>query len=230
MKRFVEGIECWQSTLVPECLEDWICEDNPVRVLDAFAEELDLAELKFCGVEPRQPAALVPSPRRYSGSTSTAISIGFSRADGLSARAAQRRGHVAHRSTLSLITKQLLISAKTMGLRSASLRPVRRALPTDGPVDESERCDRIDGSKFKAVKNRDKNYTRAKMERSLARINRSVARYLSQLDTADLQEPLEALAAKVAHLNRSLPNSRASCRAGKRSRRRCSPHLISSFL
>ncbi len=101
MKRFVEGIECWQSTLVPECLEDWICEDNPVRVLDAFAEELDLAELKFCGVEPRQPAALVPSPRRYSGSTSTAISIGFSRADGLSARAAQRRGHVAHRSTLS---------------------------------------------------------------------------------------------------------------------------------
>ena len=58
----------------------------------------------------------------------------------------------------------------------------------------------IDGSKFKAVNNRDKNFTRAKMERRLAQIDQSVARYLSQLDTADLQEPSEALAAKTAHL------------------------------
>jgi len=47
MKRFVEGIDRGQSTLFPECLEDWICEDNPVRVIGAFVEELDLAELKF---------------------------------------------------------------------------------------------------------------------------------------------------------------------------------------
>src|SRR5947208_11530318 len=52
MKRFVEGIDRGQSTLLPECLEDWICEDNPVRVIDAFVEGLDLAELKFCGVDP----------------------------------------------------------------------------------------------------------------------------------------------------------------------------------
>jgi len=52
MKRFVEGIDRGQSTLFPECLEDWICEDNPVRVIGAFVEELDLAELKFCGVHP----------------------------------------------------------------------------------------------------------------------------------------------------------------------------------
>jgi hypothetical protein len=58
----------------------------------------------------------------------------------------------------------------------------------------------IDGSKFKAVNNRDKNFTRAKMERRLAQIDESVARYLNQLDTADLQEPSEALAAKTAHL------------------------------
>jgi transposase len=50
MKRFVEGIDRGQSTLFPECLEDWICEDNPVRVIDAFIEELDLAKLKFCGI------------------------------------------------------------------------------------------------------------------------------------------------------------------------------------
>jgi hypothetical protein len=62
----------------------------------------------------------------------------------------------------------------------------------------------IDGSKFKAVNNRDKNFTRAKMERRLAQIDESVARYLSQLDTADLQEPSEALAAKTAHLKEKL--------------------------
>src|SRR5246500_5574589 len=62
----------------------------------------------------------------------------------------------------------------------------------------------IDGSKFKAVNNRDKNFTRAKMERRLAQVDESVARYLSQLDTADLQEPSEALAVKTAHLKDKL--------------------------
>ena len=62
----------------------------------------------------------------------------------------------------------------------------------------------IDGSKFKAVNNRDKNFTRQQMERRLAQIEESVARYLSQLDTADLHEPSEALAAKTAHLKEKL--------------------------
>jgi hypothetical protein len=52
MKRFVEGTDRGQSTLFPECLDDWICEDNPVRVIDAFVQELDLAELRFSGVDP----------------------------------------------------------------------------------------------------------------------------------------------------------------------------------
>jgi ribosomal protein L14E/L6E/L27E len=62
----------------------------------------------------------------------------------------------------------------------------------------------IDGSKFKAVNNRDRNFTRAKVERRRAQFEESVARYLSQLDTADLQEPSEALAAKTAHLKEKL--------------------------
>ena len=52
MKRFVEGTDRGQSALFPECLEDWIGEDNPVRVIDVFVEELDLAELGFGGVAP----------------------------------------------------------------------------------------------------------------------------------------------------------------------------------
>src|SRR4030095_10604261 len=52
MRRFVEGTDRGQRTLVAECLEDWICEDNPVRVIDVFVEGLDLAEHGFSGVDP----------------------------------------------------------------------------------------------------------------------------------------------------------------------------------
>ena len=62
----------------------------------------------------------------------------------------------------------------------------------------------IDGSKFKAVNNRDKNFTRAKMERRMAQIEESVARYLQQLDTADRQEPSEALKTKASHLKEKI--------------------------
>ena len=62
----------------------------------------------------------------------------------------------------------------------------------------------IDGSKFKAVNNRDKNFTRAKMERRMAQIEESVARYLEQLDTADRQEPSEALTTKTNRLKEKI--------------------------
>ena len=52
MGRFVEGQDRGQSTLFPECLEDWISQDNPVRVIDVFVDELDLADLQFGGVDP----------------------------------------------------------------------------------------------------------------------------------------------------------------------------------
>ena len=66
----------------------------------------------------------------------------------------------------------------------------------------------IDGSKFKAVNNRDKNFTRGKVERRRAQLEESVARYLSQLDTADRQEPSEVLAARQCTSRRSLERSR----------------------
>ena len=62
----------------------------------------------------------------------------------------------------------------------------------------------IDGSKFKAVNNRDKNFTRAKMDRRMAQIKESVARYLQQLDTADRQEPSEALKTKTSRLKEKI--------------------------
>ena len=62
----------------------------------------------------------------------------------------------------------------------------------------------IDGSEFKAVNNRDRNFTRAKVERRRTQLEASVARYLNQLDTADRQEPTEALAAKAMRLKEKL--------------------------
>jgi transposase len=53
MKRFVEGVHRDQPTLFPECLEDWVDENNPVRVIDVFVDNLDLADLGFAGVDPQ---------------------------------------------------------------------------------------------------------------------------------------------------------------------------------
>jgi hypothetical protein len=58
----------------------------------------------------------------------------------------------------------------------------------------------IDGSKFKAVNNRDRNFTRAKMQRRMEQIEESVARYLDQLDSADRQQPSPACATKTNRL------------------------------
>jgi transposase len=52
MTRFVQGADRGQATLLPECLDDWVADDNPVRVIDAFVAVLDLAEFGFGGVEP----------------------------------------------------------------------------------------------------------------------------------------------------------------------------------
>ena len=64
MKRFVEGVDRGQSTLLPECLDDWIDENNPVRVIDAFVEALNLIDLGFAGVEPEATGRpSIPSAR-----------------------------------------------------------------------------------------------------------------------------------------------------------------------
>jgi hypothetical protein len=57
MKRFVEGADRGQSTLLPECLDDWISEDNPVRAIDVFVDELDLADLADLGFGRVDPKA-----------------------------------------------------------------------------------------------------------------------------------------------------------------------------
>jgi transposase len=203
MKRFVEGTDRGQRTLFPECLEDWICEDNPVRTIDVFVDELDLAELSFSGVDPQATGR--PS---YHPSVLLKLYIYGYLNRVQSSRRLEREA--VRNVEVMWLTGRLVPDHKTIAdfrkdngpaIRKVCARFValcrELGLLTIASV-------AIDGSKFKAVNTRDKNFTRAKMERRLTQIDESVARYLSQLDTADLQEPSEALAVRTAHLKEKL--------------------------
>src|SRR4030081_1562888 len=203
MKRFVEGMDRGQSTVFPECLEDWICEDNPVRVIDVFVGGLDLAELRFCGVDPEATGR--PS---YHPSVLLKLYIYGYLNRIQSSRRLEREA--CRNVEVMWLAGRLVPDHKTIAdFRKDNGPAIRKVCAQFVAVYReigllTKASVAIDGSKFKAVNNRDKNFTRAKMERRLAQIEESVARYLSQLDTADLQEPSEALAAKTAHLKEKL--------------------------
>jgi transposase len=186
MKRFVEGTDRGQSALFPAMLDDYVGEDNPVRAIDVFVDGLDLFELGFCGVEPEatgRPA--------YHPATLLKIYIYgyFNRVQ--SSRRLERE--CQRNVELVWLTGHLMPDFKTIADfrkdNGEAIRKVCRAF-----VLLCRRLDllggasvAIDGSKFKAVNNRDKNFTEAKMKRRLEQIDQSIARYLSQLDTADRQ-------------------------------------------
>jgi transposase len=203
MKRFVEGTDRGQSTLLPECLDDWIDENNPVRVIDAFVEALDLGELGFAGVEPEPTGR--PS---YHPSVLLKLYIyGYLNRVQSSRRLEREAGRnfevmwllgrlVPDHKTIADFRKDNGGAIRKVCARFVELCREMGLLATASVA--------IDGSKFKAVNNRDKNFTRAKVERRRAQLEESVVRYLSQLDTADRQEPSEALAAKTTHLKEKL--------------------------
>src|SRR5258708_3345114 len=203
MKRFVEGTDRGQSTLFPECLEDWIGEDNPVRVIGVFVEELDLADLRFGGVAPEATGR--PS---YHPSVLLKLYIyGYLNRVQSSRRLEREAGHNVE---VMWLVGRLVPDHKTIAdfrkdngtaIRQvcAPLVALCRAM---GPL--TQPTARSDGSKSKAVNNRDRNFTRAKMERRMAQIEESVARYLQQLDTADRQEPSEALKTKTSRLKEKI--------------------------
>jgi transposase/macrodomain Ter protein organizer (MatP/YcbG family) len=203
MRRFVEGMDRGQSTLFPECLEDWICEDNPVRAVDVFVDELDLAELGFGGVDPEATGR--PS---YHPSVLLKLYIyGYLNRVQSSRRLEREAGRNVE---VMWLTGRLAPDHKTIAdFRKDNCRAIRKVCSRFVAVCRelgllTTASVAIDGSKFKAVNTRDKNFTRAKMERRLAQIEESVARYLSQLDTADRQEPSETLAARTAHLKEKI--------------------------
>ncbi len=203
MRRFVEGGDRSQSTLFPECLADWIDESNPVRVIDVFVEELDLAGLGFSGVDPE-----VTGRPSYHPSVLLKLYIyGYLNRVQSSRRLEREAGRNVE---VMWLTGRLAPDHKTIAdFRKDNGRAIRQVcarfvvlcrmmgLLTHASV-------AIDGSKFKAVNNRDRNFTRAKMERRMAQIEDSVARYLQQFDSADRQEPSEVLKTKTERLKEKI--------------------------
>jgi transposase len=203
MRRFVEGIDRGQATLFPEYLEDWIDENNPVRVIDAFVDKLDLSELGFDGVAPEatgrpsyHPSALLKL-YIYGYLVGVQSSRRLEREAGRNVEVMWLTGRlVPDHKTIADFRKDSGAAIKQVCVQFIELCRLMGLLTTASVA--------IDGSKFKAVNNRDKNFTIGKVERRRAQLETSVARYLAQLDTADLQEPSEELAAKTAHLKEKL--------------------------
>src|SRR5882672_7048681 len=203
MKRFVEGTDRGQSTLLPECLDDWMDENNPVRAIDAFVEALNLFELGFAGVEPEATGR--PS---YHPSVLLKLYIyGYLNRVQSSRRLEREAGR---NFEVMWLLGRLVPDHKTIAdFRKDNGRAIRKVCARFVELRRemgllAKASVAIDGSKFKAVNNRDRNLTRAKLERRRAQLEESVARYLSQLDTADRQQPSETLAAKTTRLKEKL--------------------------
>jgi transposase len=203
MRRFIEGADRAQSTLLPECLDDWVEESNPVRVVDAFVDALDLASLGLEDVEP----AVTGRPGYHPAALLKLYIYGY-----LNRIQSSRRLEREARRNLEVIwlLRRLAPDDKTIADfrrdNGAAIKKVcakfvdlcrQMGLLTKASV-------AIDGSKFKAVNTRDKNFTRGKVERRRAQLEESVSRYLAQLDTADLQEPTETIVAKAAQIKDKL--------------------------
>jgi transposase len=198
MKRYVVGQDRSQSTLFPEVLDEYIAEDNPVRVVDVFVDELDLGDLGFEGAEPEvtgrpayQPGTLlkiyiygylnrIQSSRRLERETQRNVELIW-----LTGRLSPDFKTIAdfrrnNGKAIRRVCREFVVLCRNLGLFSEALVA-------------------IDGSKFKAVNGRDRNFTDHKLKARMQQLEESVARYLADLDRAD-RDPSTVTEARVEHL------------------------------
>ena len=187
MSRFVEGEDRRQPTLLPSCLDDYVAEDNPVRVVDVFVDELDLKSLGFSGVDPAatgrpayHPATMlklyiygylnrVQSSRRLEREAGRNVELMW-----LTGRLAPDHKTIAnfrreHGPAIQAACAQFIVLCRKIGLFAVRIAA-------------------IDGSKFKAVNTRDKNFTATKLKKRIEQVQAHIAGYLQDLDTAGRQE------------------------------------------
>jgi len=193
MSRFIEGADRQQVTLLPECLDDFIAEDNTVRIVDAFIGELDLAALGFDSATP----AATGRPSYHPSVLLKLYLYGYLNR----IQSSRRLERECQRNVeLMWLTGRLAPDFKTIadfrrdngkGIRNVCRRFVMLCrelkLFTEAVV-------AIDGSKFKAVNNRERNYTPGKIERRERELEESIQRYLEALETADRTQPAEVQA------------------------------------
>lgn len=191
MARFIEGEDRRQVALLPECLDDYVGEDSSVRVIDVFVDELDLAALGFDRVR----AASTGRPGYHPGAMLKLYLYGYLN----QVQSSRRLEREAGRNTeLMWLLGKLAPDFKTIAdFRRDNGQALRAAcaafvaicrgigLLTGGVV-------AVDGSRFKAVNTRDKNYTPGAVRRRIEQAEASIERYLEALDAADRQEGEEA--------------------------------------
>jgi transposase len=198
MKRFIEGEGRTQITLLPECRDDYVAEGNPVRVVEAFVDELDLAEVGFANVTP----ALTGRPGYHPGVLLKLYIYGYLNR----VQSSHRLEREAQRNVeLMWLTGKLAPDFKTITDFRSDNGPAIRGACREFVV----LCRRlnlfnqaivaIDGSKFRAVNCRDRNFTPTKIDKRLEQIEESIKRYLYAMDTAD-RNPSDVTEAKTSRL------------------------------
>ena len=188
MKRFIEGEHRTQSTLFPERLDEYIAQGNAVRVVDAFVNKLDLQVLGFTRAQPS-----VTGRPGYHPQTMLKIYVYGYLNQIQSSRRLERESH--RNVELIWLTGRLMPDFKTIAdFRKDNREAIRRVcVEFVGVCRElklySATLVAIDGSKFKAVNSRDKNFTRKSVKRRLQKTQANIERYLSKLDAVDREEP-----------------------------------------
>jgi len=196
MKRFIEGENRGQGTLLPELLDDYVAEDNPVRVVDLFVEELDLASVGFGRAHPANTGRSAYHP---------AVLLKLYVYGYLNRIQSSRRLECEAQRNVELmwLTGRLAPDFKTIAnFRKDNGRAIgkvcRQFVVLCQQLDLfSDAVVAIDGSKFKAVNSSDRNFTDAKLKRRMAEIEANIGRYLAELDTADRHEPATAQSKSV---------------------------------
>jgi len=183
MSGFIKGESRSQITLFPEAVDEYIEEDNPVRVIDVFVDDLDLSILGF-----KTEPADTGRPAYHPGVMLKLFIYGYLNRVQSSRRLEREAGRNVE---LMWLLGRLAPDFKTIAdFRKDNTKAIRRVcrefvllcrkldLFADSLV-------AIDGSKFKAVNNRNRNFTRAKIKHRLKQIDDSIKRYLGQIASAD---------------------------------------------
>lgn len=209
MSGFIEGENRYQSTMFPERVDDYVDEDSLARVVDVFIDKLDISGLGFKaeaaetgrpGFHPRTMLKIyvygylnqVHSSRRLEREAKRNVELMW-----LTGRLAPDHKTIANfrkdnGEAIRLVCREFVVLCRKLNLLSDTVS--------------------VDGSKFKAVNNRDKNFTKAKLKRRIAEVDASIERYLARLDHADaearpkdtrsLHDKIAALEEEMSHLKK----------------------------
>jgi transposase len=189
MSGFIQGEDRSQATLFPERLDDYVAEDSAVRVIDVFIDELDLSGMGF-KTQPNETGR----PAYHPSTMLKLFVYGYLNR----VHSSRRLEREAQRNVeLMWLTGRLAPDFKTIAdFRKDNGVPIRLVCRKFVILCRNlnlfaNAFVAIDGSKFKAVNNRDRNFTRAKMKRRIAEVDATIDRYLQLLAEADRQEPAE---------------------------------------